>query len=355
MEKSPFKFLDAYQKEDVAVFFGREQETAQLYNAVFASHLTLLYGASGTGKTSLVNCGLANKFYDTDWLPLYIRRGNNINDSLRTAIQGALRSAPADSSLRQQVQQLYWEYYKSIYLIFDQFEELFILGSQTEQLQFYQTMQELLERNASEEWGSRVKVLLCIREEWIAYLNEFEKMVPTLFDNRIRVEKMNDKNLYRVISGTCRYYDIIVEQPSRTIIEILENLRDRREGVELTNLQVYLDRLFRKSAEFDSNASTAVFTPALVQQVGSIKNVLSVFLDEQLLQLEQELIKRGVKNPKGIPLEILFAFVTEDKTKRGIDIDIIMETLPKNRQLSRADVEYILNALQKIRILRQLE
>ena len=36
---SPFKYLDAYQKEDADRFFGRERETAQLYNGVHASNL----------------------------------------------------------------------------------------------------------------------------------------------------------------------------------------------------------------------------------------------------------------------------------------------------------------------------
>jgi predicted GTPase len=76
---SPFKFLEPYGKDDAAFFFGRDKETAQLFNAVHASNLTLLYGASGTGKTSLINCGLANKFYETDWLPLFVRRGMDIN------------------------------------------------------------------------------------------------------------------------------------------------------------------------------------------------------------------------------------------------------------------------------------
>ena len=46
---SPFKLLDAYEKSDTPRYFGRKREVAQLYNAVFASRLTLLYGASGTG------------------------------------------------------------------------------------------------------------------------------------------------------------------------------------------------------------------------------------------------------------------------------------------------------------------
>ena len=49
--KSPFKFLDAYTKEDKDIFFGREAETDELYDRVFETNLVLLYGASGTGKT----------------------------------------------------------------------------------------------------------------------------------------------------------------------------------------------------------------------------------------------------------------------------------------------------------------
>ena len=73
--RSPFKFLDSYTKEDHDIFFGRDKETEELYTTVFESKILLVYGVSGTGKTSLVNCGLANKFNDSDWLPISIRRG----------------------------------------------------------------------------------------------------------------------------------------------------------------------------------------------------------------------------------------------------------------------------------------
>ena len=88
-KRYPFKFLDAYTREDQAFFFGREEEVAALYEMVFQSDLILLYGASGTGKTSLIQCGLASKFQSHDWLDLYIRRGNNINDSLKKALEQA--------------------------------------------------------------------------------------------------------------------------------------------------------------------------------------------------------------------------------------------------------------------------
>ena len=67
---SPFKFLDSYAKEDKDIFFGRNQEISEIHAKIYQSKLLLVYGASGTGKSSIINCGLANRLDDTDWLPV---------------------------------------------------------------------------------------------------------------------------------------------------------------------------------------------------------------------------------------------------------------------------------------------
>ena len=84
--KSPFKFLDSYTKDDRDIFFGRDREIEELYQKVFDSKLLLVYGVSGTGKSSLIHCGLANKFNEADWLPLIVRRGRNIVESTAAVI-----------------------------------------------------------------------------------------------------------------------------------------------------------------------------------------------------------------------------------------------------------------------------
>ena len=88
--KSPFKFLDAYTLEDKDVFFGRDKEVEELYGAVSKNRLVLVYGQSGTGKTSLVQCGLASRFDATDWYPLFIRRQDDINRALQQALESAM-------------------------------------------------------------------------------------------------------------------------------------------------------------------------------------------------------------------------------------------------------------------------
>ena len=94
--QSPFKFLDSFTKEDKDIFFGREQETEELYHKIFESKILLVYGVSGTGKSSLIQCGLGNKFNESDWLPISIRRGSNINESLFKAINNRQLSQTSD-------------------------------------------------------------------------------------------------------------------------------------------------------------------------------------------------------------------------------------------------------------------
>ncbi|PLX22791.1 MAG: hypothetical protein C0599_05660 [Salinivirgaceae bacterium] len=133
--KSPFKFLDSYTKEDSSIFFGREKETEELYRKIFENKTLLVYGVSGTGKTSIINCGLANKFNEADWLPVTIRRNQNMVESFYAALHKlspdvkdkGKRDAKAFIKLLQSV---YLDHFKPVYLLFDQFEELFIFGDE---------------------------------------------------------------------------------------------------------------------------------------------------------------------------------------------------------------------------------
>lgn len=354
MKNSPFKFLAAYEQKDYSNFFGRDKETAQLYNAVHSSNLTLLYGASGTGKTSLINCGLGNKFYPTDWLPIFIRRENDLNKSFEQALYNNLntntkksQSKFAKLSIQNKIELLYSNHFRPIYLIFDQFEELFVLGKKAEQEMFYQSIKQLL------TLGLQAKIIIIIREEWIAYLNKFEKVIPDLFDNRLRIEKMNDHNLYNVIAGSCQNANIEIRNPKKTIPEILENIRNQKEGVELTNLQVYLDRLYKKAAKKNPKQSI-YFDSILVKETGKMDNVLSSFLDEQFDDIKNALKKRGVAQHDALPMAILFSMVTSDKTKRVVDFKTIHKELPANWNISSKDIEFCLKEFSKIRILTTL-
>ena len=160
----PFKFLDSYTAEDKEIFFGREEEVEQLYQMVFQSDILLLYGASGTGKTSLIQCGLASRFQSHDWLEIFVRRHNNINESLLRTLKAkeveteeedfeefdntigdenpTLSNTKPSCQLANSFRNIYLHHFRPIYLIFDQFEELFILGNKEEQDKFIATVKK---------------------------------------------------------------------------------------------------------------------------------------------------------------------------------------------------------------------
>src|SRR3954451_8218681 len=65
---APYRGLDPFtdSEEDAALFFGREDEVRIAAANLLTSRLTLLYGPSGVGKSSLLHAGLVNRVHDAD-------------------------------------------------------------------------------------------------------------------------------------------------------------------------------------------------------------------------------------------------------------------------------------------------
>lgn len=240
--KSPFKFLDPYTLEDRERFFGRDKEISELYELAFDTNLILVYGPSGAGKTSLVQCGLANRFSGTDWFDLHVRRRDNINTALKSEVEkSALTPIREGMSPAETVQSLYLDFFKPIYLIFDQFEELYILGSESERNTFFQSIKNILSLDFPR------KIIIIMREEYIAQLYDFEKILPQIFDHRLRVEPMSATNVEKVIRGSLAQFNIEMENPEETIQRIIQNISQGKSRVQLSYLQIYLDRLYKEA------------------------------------------------------------------------------------------------------------
>jgi hypothetical protein len=59
--EGPYKGLVPFIEEDFAFFFGRESDREVILANLLGSRLTLLYGASGVGKSSVLQAGVAHK------------------------------------------------------------------------------------------------------------------------------------------------------------------------------------------------------------------------------------------------------------------------------------------------------
>lgn len=363
---SPFKFLDAYDKTDKDIFFGRDEEVKNLYELVFQSNLTLVYGQSGTGKTSLVQCGLANRFAQSDWFNIYIRRNEDINVSMLNALKRyrvpAMKSnyllqrlkqkrqgtkmegsstvvqEPLDTNLTQTLERLYKHYLKPIYLIFDQFEELYILGNKPEEESFYQNIANIL------SYLPYCHVIIIMREEHIAQLYNFEKVVDHLFDKRLRVERMSRVQTEEVIVRTASKFDIQLE--NETIPgQIIDALNEGQGRVELTYLQVFLDRLYQAAAT--QEGAPVTFTSAIIQKAGGIADVLRNFLSIQGKRIQAALQEQYPEVSTNVVAKTLSHFVSIEGTKRPLLKDQINAS-----QLTAEQLDFILAELEKGRILR---
>ncbi len=339
MQRSPFKFLDSYTKEDKHIFFGREHETDELFRKVFESKIMLVYGISGTGKSSLLNCGLANRIPDTDWLPLNIRRGSNIAESMAYALrQAAVTPLPKTIETPTQfikaAKSVYLDHYKPLFFMFDQFEELFIFGSHHEKQEFAQIVQALTEAEL------QCRFIFVMREEYLAGATEFEQTIPSFMANRVRIEKMTQANALQAIEGPCKAFGIKLDDGFAD--KLLEKLNPGSSGVELTYLQVYLDKLYRLTKD-ENHPDGLHFKNELLTKTGNVSDLLGSFLDEQIKLLS---------DPE-TALAVLKSFVSVKGTKRQMSESEVTEYAKTiGKPIKSGNLQTLIQTLIQLRILR---
>jgi energy-coupling factor transporter ATP-binding protein EcfA2/WD40 repeat protein len=318
--KSPFQLFTAFSENDRDKFFGRDEEVGKLYQLVQEANVVLVYGESGTGKTSLVQCGLLNETKHFNWTSIKVRRIENINLSLEKKLQENITDTSLDDSndtpVTKLLQEVFINSFQPILLIFDQFEELYVLGDEKERQDFYNNIEEILSLKVP------IKTVFVIREEFIARLTEFEKVIPGIFKKRLRIELMDKSNCRDVIVKSCKAFEIPLKpirmnrdgEPDRfynssspdsadAIIDIVSNNQNL---IHPPYLQVFLDTLWKEA--YKLNFGRIEFDEALVEKVGNISDVLKAFIDEKVNS--QEIIS------KVDAWKFLKTFVSESGTSR---------------------------------------
>ncbi|HLG40603.1 MAG TPA: hypothetical protein VI461_13085, partial [Chitinophagaceae bacterium] len=166
---SSFIGLQSYTEAQADSFFGRDKEIDHLTQLVRLNTLTIVFGKSGTGKTSLLNAGVFPLLRKNYCLPFRLRlEFNEDSPDLVTQIKNVLKkeidaygfkvsSYPTTETL--------WEYFhqeplwKNItpILVFDQFEEIFTLAGKNprfakeEKENFWTELSDLAENSIPEK------------------------------------------------------------------------------------------------------------------------------------------------------------------------------------------------------------
>ena len=337
---------------------------------VFQSSVVLVYGASGTGKTSLINCGLAGRFQPHDWLEIMVRRGRDINQSLSSALANLGGNVDVDidkskwendwdeefdkkgkelTPLAKSIKTIYQKSFRPIYLIFDQFEELFVLGTSIEQQTFLESIKGLLDS------GQPVKLIFSIREEYLGYLAEFEREIPQLLRKKLRVEPMNLEKVKQVIIGAASFENSNISIKTGEEDAVAEAIFQKIKGdkkslmIALPFLQVFLDKLYLQITGDENRQKQAEFSLASVNEMGEIGDVLINFLEDQVSRISESLRVKYQEFKPELIWKILSPFATLEGTKDPISKIELFDRLPE------LDNQMILDVVQAFitsRILR---
>lgn len=341
--RNPFKFLNAFNRDEGKSFEGRDEEINLLYDMVRRRNIVLVYGESGVGKTSLIQCGLANKFQSADWYDVLVLRKDNINNSLRVALINHIENSEIDkanSGIVALVDALYVENFKPVYLIFDQIEELYVSNDEDERDIFYDTIAKILKAS-----NSYCKIIFVIREDFLAKLNDFESRVAPLFSTGLRVTRMKPANALKVIKKALEENVSVVEADPGIdeISESIVNACVNNGVVHLLKLQICLHILYEEAPAIEGTQKR-LFTDSLIQTVTKVKDddLLKVYLEKTVKSINKE-------NDKSVWV-LLNKFISTQNTRKTCNVPDLYDTYT-----SVSDMDHYLARLKEKQILRQID
>jgi tetratricopeptide (TPR) repeat protein len=238
--ESPWLGLRSFAEETQGYFFGRANELQEFFERVLHKPLTVLFGQSGLGKTSLIQAGLIPRLRDAALLPVRIRLryddeagtpGEQMIEALRHELD---RGGQSDFSTRfAHASNLWLLLHDPKYgfineegspvlrpvFIFDQFEEIFTLGERRRGManDFRETLAAIVENRMPDEIRSVIenddalaeridyhahpaKVLLSLREDYLHLLERWRRRLPALMDNRMELRPLSGAQAVQAVT-----------------------------------------------------------------------------------------------------------------------------------------------------------
>lgn len=326
--KSPYKYLNSFEESDSDIFFGREQETAELYTRVVATNQILVVSAmSGYGKTSLINAGLIPKLRnrgDCDVFP--VRCLSNPWNELSQLVFKC--DAPDGKILSSTFSNKQFQF-----IIIDQFEEIFTGGEEYAVDTFKKNITEFLQLNPN------TKIVISIREDFYPTLLKSGLFVY-LSKSDYFLSPLKEINAVDAIVKPAKKMGYSFEEglASKIVCDLYANLTGENSSeIDPSQLQIVCDKLYQETV----NLKTKVITAELYNNLGGAETILTSYIDDSLR------VFNGNEEYLICAHEILKAMVTSKKTRKPITRGELLQLTDE------ADV--IINALIEARLIRRLQ
>ena len=297
--REPYRGIEQFRFIDRPIFFERRDETRKLVRLVSIYRGTLLYGESGTGKSSMINAGFIPEMLEEGFLSERLRvqpvpGAELVVERIALTDEGTAPFLPsrfaADDEQRTRLvfstadvhARLGMEHEGGApLLIFDQFEEFVTLFEEAPEnrekfAEAAKAQNALLEffRDLLRDDTLPVKLLFVFREDYLAKLSKLFGLVPNLRDQHVRLTFPDSSVLKKLIRGPFES-EIPPEHFGHIISDELANklraaLDERSEtgSINLTEVQIACLSLWRNpkgESIFDTTPNRAEVVQKLLE------------------------------------------------------------------------------------------
>jgi hypothetical protein len=333
----PYVGLSPFTQEHAKYFFGREVDSTVIADNVLARPITVLYGASGVGKSSVLNVGLPAVLANGGIAAsIVVRRHWDDSSHLVSWLDDAVR-APKETPQQP------------IVVVLDQFEEYFLYRSVRAGDAFERALAALLARPELE-----THLLFSLREDGLHLLDALRLRLPGVFDNTIELKHLDEAAVRAAIAGPIDVYNKQEDDPNRKVQidsefvdRLLIGLRSsllaiahrrsatpERVAIELPFVQLALQRIWERMREVE----LWHLTSELLDTMGDVAGIVDAHVRDSLAELsvgEQQLASQlfhFLVTPSGgkfahLPEDL--AWLANETTPRTIDVSDVARVLQK--------------------------
>ncbi|MEL6490403.1 MAG: caspase family protein, partial [Cyanobacteria bacterium J06621_3] len=354
-ENNPYRGLESFDQAHKDLFFGRDEEIARLLKRLNDPHpMTVVLGASGTGKSSLVKAGLLPQLADNSKyqvLPV-MRPGNSPLEALSRACRelalgdGVKALTHQFETDEQSLARLIgsWQQGRAnqpanakLVLVIDQAEELITQANTPEESTQFQ---RLVKRAMAEHWRY-FRVVATLRLDFEAQFQD-EELKEGWMDSRFVIPPMSQAQLRDAIEKPAEAR-VLYFEPSNLVDKLVEDVAQTPGALPLLSFtlsELYLRYLDRRS---DNRALTEEDYRALGGVTGALKERATQEYEMLLakdaayektvkhVMLRMVAVEGGELARRRVPLsELVYSSAAENER-----VDTLLENLIKARLLVR--------------------
>ncbi|MCA2667654.1 MAG: hypothetical protein IM486_08400 [Microcystis sp. M114S2] len=284
---SPYLGLRKFEVDDKDRFFGRDNWIIELTDYLKQKNVLLLLGASGSGKSSLVQAGLIPKLKDNfganklvnltfvpDVNPFESFYGCLLANRYKQS-QAKLAQAVKEETLINVVEGL--KNNSDLWFIFiDQFEELFTRTPKTERDIFIKSLIKLIE---NENNNNLVKIVMTMRADFLDKLSPYPSLGKIHDQYSKMLTDMDESELRLAIAEPAARNGVIFEKG--LINQIIADFYEQAGSLPL--LQYTLDLLWEKD-----HIQERVLNNKIYQEIGGVTGALEKQADKIYSQFNEQ-------------------------------------------------------------------